>query len=206
MSPRKVNRTTTPPPGLLYVPDFLSIDEEGDLLALLDGMTFNDFVLQGQAARRKVRHFGFGYEFYSKEVHVREDFPEWLIGLRDRAAQAAGIDSQLVEQSLVNKYSPGAGIGWHRDAPAFGPTVMGLSLGSDDVIRFRREVDGQFEMYKQPLARRSLYVMTGAARSLWQHSITPVKELRYSITFRTIREQFRGERAQRDVPTILDVR
>jgi hypothetical protein len=28
--------------------------------------------------------------------------------------------------------------------------------------------------------------MSGTARSVWEHSIAPVDELRYSITFRTL--------------------
>lgn len=42
-------------------------------------------------------------------------------------------------------------------------------------------------MYELELARRSGYVLTGAARSSWQHSIPPVPQLRYSLTFRTLR-------------------
>jgi alkylated DNA repair dioxygenase AlkB len=38
------------------------------------------------------------------------------------------------------------------------------------------------------LAPRSIYVLSGAARSQWQHSIPAVERLRYSITFRTVRE------------------
>jgi alkylated DNA repair dioxygenase AlkB len=33
---------------------------------------------------------------------------------------------------------------------------------------------------------RSLYVMTGASRHVWEHSIPPVETPRYSITFRTM--------------------
>jgi alkylated DNA repair dioxygenase AlkB len=32
-------------------------------------------------------------------------------------------------------------------------------------------------------------VLAGAARTAWQHSIPPTKELRYSITFRTLRSK-----------------
>jgi alkylated DNA repair dioxygenase AlkB len=35
------------------------------------------------------------------------------------------------------------------------------------------------------LAPRSLYMMQGAIRWDWQHSLLPTKMLRYSITFRT---------------------
>ena len=37
------------------------------------------------------------------------------------------------------------------------------------------------------LEPRSAYVLTGPARTQWEHSIPPVKETRYSITFRTLR-------------------
>jgi alkylated DNA repair dioxygenase AlkB len=39
------------------------------------------------------------------------------------------------------------------------------------------------------LEPRSIYVMRGAARSQWQHSIPAVDETRYSITFRTLRSK-----------------
>jgi len=38
------------------------------------------------------------------------------------------------------------------------------------------------------LAPRSAYIIRDAARWQWQHSISPTKELRYSITFRTLRQ------------------
>jgi alkylated DNA repair dioxygenase AlkB len=34
----------------------------------------------------------------------------------------------------------------------------------------------------------SAYLMRGSARWDWQHSIPPVDKLRYSITFRTLRD------------------
>lgn len=37
------------------------------------------------------------------------------------------------------------------------------------------------------LAPRSAYIIRDTARWKWQHSISPTKELRYSITFRTLR-------------------
>lgn len=37
-----------------------------------------------------------------------------------------------------------------------------------------------------PEGSRSAYAMRGAARWKWQHAISPTKELRYSITFRTL--------------------
>ena len=42
---------------------------------------------------------------------------------------------------------------------------------------------------KLDLEPRSAYAMSGAARWDWQHAISPTRELRYSITFRTLAEQ-----------------
>ncbi len=190
--PRKIKRIDDAPQGLLYVPDFISPADEQRILAEIEqGVEFYDFVLQGVAAKRKIHHFGYGYEFYSEAVHEQDPFPNWLIELRDKAAPFAGLPAEEMEQALVARYAPGAGIGWHRDAPAFGPEVVGISLASDDTMRFRRLKDDVFELYKQPIARRSLYVLRGASRSVWQHSIAPVKQLRYAITFRTVRKKYK---------------
>lgn len=197
MSPRKVVRITEPPNGLIYVPDFITEQEEAELLSRFGEIEFYDFVLQGVAAKRKVRHYGYSYEFYSPAVDPADPFPEWLISLRDRAAPIANLHPFQLAQALLAKYDPGAGIGWHRDAPAFGPTVVGISFGASETMRFRREFEDHFEMYKHELARRSLYVLSGAARAVWQHSLPPVQTQRYSITFRTVKENYRRDRPPR---------
>ena len=126
MPNRKILRIKEPPQGLVYVKDFLTEEEEKRLIEFFANLEFYDFVLQGQAAKRKVHHFGYRYEFYSQHVEPIEEFPDWLKEIRDRAATFAGLKSQTLEQALIAKYVPGAGIGWHRDAPAFGPTVVGV--------------------------------------------------------------------------------
>lgn len=191
MASRKIKRVLEAPQGLVYIPNFLTVAEEEALLARFQQLEFYDFVLQGQAAKRKVHHFGYRYEFYSQHVEAIEEFPDWLREIRDRAAPFAGLKSESLEQALVAKYDPGAGIGWHRDAPAFGPTVVGVSIASNDIMRFRRTMADAFEHYKQPLERRSLYVLSGPARSVWQHSLAPVKEQRFSLTLRTVKERYR---------------
>jgi hypothetical protein len=39
------------------------------------------------------------------------------------------------------------------------------------------------------ISSRSAYLLGGIARSQWEHSIPPVDQLRYSVTFRTFRER-----------------
>ena len=89
---------------------------------------------------------------------------------------------------LVTEYGPGAGIGWHRDKAVFGETV-GVSLLSPCVLRLRRKVgERKWERGNLTAEPRSAYLLSGPARSEWEHSIPPVDALRYSITFRNLRE------------------
>lgn len=201
MPARKVVKTETPPDGLIYVPEFLCVDDEQRLLETFDGLEFKNVVMHGVTAKRFVAHFGYDYGYDSWEVQIQPaTFPAWLADLRDRAAGLGNIEPAKIEQALVAKYPAGAGIGWHRDAPPFGPTVIGISIGSEEIMRFRRVVGDHFEMYKQPLARRSLYVLSKAARSSWQHSLPPAGATRYSITFRTVRDKYRTSSGQAVIP------
>lgn len=145
--------------------------------------------MRGVAARRKSIHFGFDYGYDSARVTPTEPIPEILVDLRDRAASASEEPKESFSAAMVAWYPAGATIGWHRDAPGFGPTVLGISLGDPCIMRFRRKVGGSFEYHKQPLESRSLYRIGGAARTAWQHSIPPVEADRYSITFRSVREK-----------------
>jgi len=87
---------------------------------------------------------------------------------------------------LVTEYSPGAGIGWHKDRPEF-EHVIGVSLLSPCLFRLRRKRGNGWERASIELQPRSAYLLSGSARTDWQHSIPPVDKLRYSVTFRSFR-------------------
>jgi alkylated DNA repair protein (DNA oxidative demethylase) len=146
--------------------------------------------MHGRAARRTVRHFGLDYDYQSRETVPTDPFPEELEWLRARSAELAERAPGELAQVLVSRYPPGAGIGWHRDAPMFG-RVVGVSLAGACRMRFQRRAAGGERLVEEiDLAPRSAYLLSGSARWAWQHSIPATKELRYSITFRTLR----GER------------
>jgi alkylated DNA repair dioxygenase AlkB len=65
--------------------------------------------------------------------------------------------------------------------------VVGISLLAPCSFRLRRRVGEGFERAAIELEPRSIYRMTGEARSVWEHSIPPAKAHRYSITFRNFR-------------------
>jgi alkylated DNA repair protein (DNA oxidative demethylase) len=174
------------PEGLVYRPDLLTVDEERELLAILESLRFDPIVIRGQAARRTGRHFGLDYDYEARTPEPGEPVPDWLLPVRARAAELAEVEPEELVEILVQRYPPAATIGWHRDAPAFG-TVAGISLASSSRLRFQRGKGEQRRVWEIVLEPRSGYVLEGKARTSWQHSIPPTKELRYSITFRTLR-------------------
>jgi len=174
------------PDGFVYRPDFLSRDEEADLATWLGTLPFAAFQFRGYEGRRRVVSYGWQYDFTRSHLLKAEDIPTELQAVRVRAAEFAGHRPEDLQQVLLNEYQPGAPIGWHRDRPIFAE-VVGISLLAPCNFRFRRRVEGGFERASKTLEPRSAYLLSGPARTVWEHSIPPVTAHRYSITFRNFR-------------------
>jgi alkylated DNA repair dioxygenase AlkB len=97
-----------------------------------------------------------------------------------------GLRGGSVRQILCTEYDAGVGIGWHRDRPHF-DQVFGLSLASSCKFRFRRTEGDKWQRFTLSAEPRSLYLMSGESRQVWEHSIPAVEQRRYSITFRTLK-------------------
>ncbi len=184
---------TERPAGLVYQPEFFSENEEARLLDVMGTIEFHEITMHGQTARRTVRHFGFDYGYESWRLAPTEPLPVSLAFMRDRCARLAGVEPEALAQTLVSRYPPGAGIGWHRDAPMFGQAIVGVSLASPCRMRFQRRDGDVRRVFELELAPRSAYVLSGPARSAWQHSIPATRDLRYSLTFRTLRNPSRWQ-------------
>lgn len=174
------------PLGLRYDAAFVSPPEEQALLAGMADLAFGEVRMHGVAARRRVVQFGWRYSFDARRLSAGLDVPPWLHPLQARAAEWIGTDPGELSEVLVTEYTPGATIGWHRDAPPFG-IVVGVSLRAACTFRFRVREGERTRRYAIDMPPRSAYVLDGEARTRWEHSIPPVRELRYSITFRTLR-------------------
>jgi alkylated DNA repair dioxygenase AlkB len=175
------------PPGFLYRPEFVSEDEERRLVEALRAIEFGDVRMRGAVARRRTAHFGWLYGYETWRIEPGPPIPDVLLPLRDRVGALAGVEPERLVEALLTEYRPGAGIGWHRDAPMFG-LVAGVSLLGACRFRFERGTADARQTRAVPLAPRSAYLLTGEAREAWRHSIPPAKALRYSVTFRTLRE------------------
>jgi alkylated DNA repair dioxygenase AlkB len=174
------------PPGFVYRPEFVSEAEERDLVEAIRGIELSEVRMRGAVARRRTAHFGWLYGYETWRIEPGPPIPEFFLPLRERVGELAGVAPGALVEILLTEYSPGAGIGWHRDAPMFGD-VAGVSLLGVCRFRFERSEGEERETRAVTLAPRSAYLLTGEARTTWRHSIPPTKELRYSVTFRTLR-------------------
>jgi alkylated DNA repair dioxygenase AlkB len=174
------------PDGLAYAPDLIDSAEEQALVARLAELPFRAFEFQGYLGHRRTVSFGLHYAFDGSGLQETQAMPDWLFPLRDRAAAWAGLTGEALEHVLLTEYAPGAGIGWHRDRPVF-EDVVGLSLLAPARLRFRRKAGEKWERKALVAEPRSAYLLRGLARDEWQHSIAAMEELRYSITFRSLR-------------------
>ena len=182
------------PSGLSLRENLVGRDEEAALIAAIDGAGLAPFRFQGWLGKRLTASFGWHYDFDRAAFRPAEPLPDFLLPLRARVADLAGLTPDALVQALLIRYDPGAGIGWHRDRPVF-DHVVGISLGDAAVLRLRRRrPDGGFDRAALPLAPRSAYHLSSEARHDWEHSIAPSETRRWSITFRSL--SARGRRAE----------
>jgi alkylated DNA repair dioxygenase AlkB len=171
------------PEGLAQREDFITAAEEAALLVQFADLAFKPFAFQGWFGKRETVSFGWRYDFNDSRIHVAPPIPDFLLPIRARAAQFAGLAPEAFEQALVIRYGTGAGIGWHRDRPAF-DRVVGISLGAPCDLRFRQRTERGFRRYTLHAVPRSAYLLTNEIRHEWEHSIVPMESPRHSLTFR----------------------
>jgi alkylated DNA repair dioxygenase AlkB len=179
------------PEGMLYQTDFLSAEEEAHWVAVVASLPLKEMNYRGYTARRRVASYGGKYDFSAQRLEPSAPLPADLEPLRGKAATWLGVSAEAFTQTLVAEYREGAPLGWHRDVPDF-EDVVGVSLLGEAVMRLRPyppRDPKKTGVVKLVVAPRSIYLLRGAARWAWQHSVAPTPELRYSISFRTARQR-----------------
>ena len=181
----------TAPVGLEVTPDFISADEEASLIETVDLLKWDKLVM------RRVQHYGWRYDYKKQAVEPKDHIgplPGWAQDLAQRLLDLRLVQ-ELPDQVIVNNYDAGQGITAHIDCPeCFRGAVVTFSLLETWTMVFTREHEGsRREKFEQLLPRRSAAVMSGDARSHWEHAI-PVRVAddgvrrvrRVSITFRKV--------------------
>jgi alkylated DNA repair dioxygenase AlkB len=174
------------PEGFRYQADLVTPEEERSLVASFKGLPFKPYEHLGYFGNRRIAGFGWRQDANGRMVETGEPIPEILVPLLDKVAAFTGLARETFRHALVTEYSPGAGIGWHRDRPP-AVAIAGVSLVSPCTFRLRRKAGDKWDRASIIAAPRSAYLMSGPARSEWEHSIPEVEALRYSVTFRTVR-------------------
>jgi alkylated DNA repair dioxygenase AlkB len=177
------------PSGMRYETEFLSAAEERQWIAFAQSLPLKEMNYKGYTARRRVLGFGGKYDYVANRLEEGPPIPAALDPLRAKVAAWLGVDAAAFTQVLVAEYREGTPLGWHRDVPDF-EDVVGVSMLSEAVMRFRPyppDAPKKSDIVKLTVEPRSIYLLRGAARWDWQHSVAATKALRYSITFRTPR-------------------
>jgi alkylated DNA repair dioxygenase AlkB len=177
--------TVSRPAGLQYGDDFIDRVEEKALLVYLSSLTLAPITIHGNTAKRTAGHFGLRYDYGSRVLRETDPIPSEFDELIRRAEEFAGLSSGAVGEALVNRYPPGASIGWHSDADVY-KTIIGLSFGSSCAVQFRTKASEDRRVFEMQVVPRSIYVMTGPVQELWQHRIPGIAAERYSLTLRSL--------------------
>jgi alkylated DNA repair dioxygenase AlkB len=176
------------PEGFAYRAALVSPEEEAELLEHFRELDFREYEFHGYLGKRRVVSFGLHYDVNESKVRSTADIPGFLLPLRQKAADFAGLAPSELQQALVTEYTLGAAIGWHRDRPAY-RDVIGVSFYSSCRFRLRRKRGNDWQRAFLLVEPRSVYLLRGPARTEWQHSIPPAERLRYSVTFRSMRDR-----------------
>jgi alkylated DNA repair dioxygenase AlkB len=184
------------PEGLRYQPEFVDETTEAELIAHLKELPLQPFQFGAYEGKRRVASFGFRYDYTVKRLQEADPIPAWLASMIKSVEMFGNVPAGCVRQVLCTEYDVGVGIGWHRDKPHF-DQIFGLSLGASCKFRFRRPAGDKWQRFTLTAEPRSLYMMSGESRQIWEHSIPAVDQRRYSITFRTMRADVAAARPQR---------
>jgi alkylated DNA repair dioxygenase AlkB len=174
--------------GYFYEAEFLSAAEESDLVEQIRRLPLAPAEYKEFRAKRRVVSYGGRYDFSARRLRDAEPIPAFLEPLRRRIATWAGRAPESFSHALIAEYAEGTRLGWHRDVPQF-ELVVGVSLLGACRMRFRRYPPRYRERsIAIELLPRSIYRLEREARWEWQHCVPPTPSLRYSITFRTLRQ------------------
>jgi alkylated DNA repair dioxygenase AlkB len=173
------------PEGMRYARGIITPEHERELTRFIETLPLKRFEFAGGfLGNRRVLSFGWRYDYTAQKLTEVSPIPPELLDLRARAATFSRRDAASFAQALVTEYAPGAGIGWHKDKAMFGD-IVGVSLLATCKFRLRRKQGVRWLRASVEAAPRSAYLLSGPSRTVWEHSIPQLDQLRYSVTFRT---------------------
>ncbi|WP_051781227.1 alpha-ketoglutarate-dependent dioxygenase AlkB [Janthinobacterium agaricidamnosum] len=173
------------PQGLVAISEFLSKEEEKELIIAVDSVQWLDEL------SRRVQHYGWKYDYKARKI-TQSAFigalPDWAAKIGQRLLEAGLVD-ELPDQVIVNEYIGNQGISKHIDcASCFRGPVVTISLCESWGMTFRGPDSAKFECI---LDRRSAVSISGPARSVWSHEIPKRKKEAFGLRGRRVSLTFR---------------
>ena len=178
--------------GLKYISDFLSKEEEAQLIMEIDQCLWLTDL------KRRVQHYGYKYDYKKRKIDNSMKLgalPSWSDFVLKRFNET-GVSNIDFDQLIINEYMPGQGIAPHIDCePCFDNVIISLSLGCSTIMNFNKKDEFKIKI-SQILEARSIILMENDARYDWLHGITGRKTdpltkdkftRRISLTFRKVR-------------------
>ena len=153
-------------PGLVYVSDFLSEEEERKILTRISESDWS------RELKRRVQHYGWRYDYKARSVNSSMHIgplPDWAQDIAQRLV-SNGYVPQLPDQVIVNEYVGNQGISRHVDSESsFEDGIAMISLCESWEMVFRELHGNRKEICR--LEQRSAAIMSGDARYQWSHEI-----------------------------------
>ncbi|KAH6804467.1 RNA-binding family protein [Perilla frutescens var. frutescens] len=180
-------------PGLYLMYDFVTAQEEQELLAAVDNRPWS------RLAKRRVQHYGYEFCYDIRNVNTSQhlgELPSFMSPVLERIGSFQGLDHAAdtsLDQLTVNEYPPGVGLSPHIDThSAFEGLIFSLSLAGPCIMEFRKyttnvwqedstsssNLENQIPGKKLNFIRKAIYLpprsmllLSGEARYAWHHYI-----------------------------------
>lgn len=175
--------------GLTYIKDFISKEEEMELVDIIDSYDFDTSI------HRRQQFYGQVYYHTTQnnasvqpnvECSDRGALPLWKMQplINKIISQSESFQDETPNQCLVNEYKGNQGISSHiDDNTAFGKDIACVSLLNPIYLTMKKpkvclntchDIVEEEKLYIEP---RSLFLLQGEARYLWRHGITKAKRI-----------------------------
>jgi alkylated DNA repair dioxygenase AlkB len=169
--------------------NFLTIEEEKSLLESIDSCPWVD----NRRGDRQVQIYGPYHDHKYNIIPGKYSIhPTWLQELAKKVHNSVNYANKdkLLDykrcEVYINEYNSSNDLQYHFDSnTTFDECIYGISLNSDSHIGFKKKN----KTTKVLVPARSIYVMSGIARTEYKHGIDLgwITGRRVSITFRTVK-------------------
>jgi len=179
-------------PGLYYVANYITQDEESELMTYFTSTKEWKGISKHQSSRQVIQ-YGYDYPYDSKStIKKTEAIPQFLLDLVKPERVNKIINEELLktemEQLIINKYEENQKISPHIDhVKYFGDVIVCITLGHGTDAIFTQNN----KQIKIPLAKNSIYIMSDDARYKWTHEMKQITGKRISLTYRTIVDKYK---------------